>query len=326
MWTQFESSSPGWNQLVAKLGITSPYQLASWGDFRAEDGWETLRLVNPTKTACIQVLVRRFGPFAVAWSPGGLVGHTTSDALNDLRQVLLNAVKSSFLYARLSDSRPFSADFASMYTSSGWNMCRDRISAEKTLIVNLPADSNQLSESYSANWSRNLRRGQKREISTELWSHPNSREVSKLYQSVIDLKKSMRIDWRLDSARVESFLDHFADSIVFVRATDEDGSTIAYRAAVVQGPFAFDILAATSPAGRKCYASHVVTHRLLTELVSLKCERFDFGGIDFEKNRGVYDFKHGTGGLEHRYLGEYHFARPKLVAPLITKLFVSRSR
>lgn len=324
-WKLVDHSTATWDQSLTDLSITSPYQLGAWGDFRADDGWNTLRFIDSGHSSRIQILTRRFGPLAIAWSPGGPTDTTSAESLHELQLAIRDALGAAFFYIRVSDSRPDTTEHNDSYISAGWHTCSHRVSAKKTLILNLPNDPELLPESYSTNWTRNLRRGQKRDVIAEHWVQPEARPLAEVYKSVLDLKKTINVDWRLNPARVESFLSHFADSLIVIRAVDRDGETLAYRAALVRGKMAFDILAGTSPIGRKCYASHVVTHRLLQDLVVRGCERFDFGGIDVEGNRGVYDFKHGTGGVEQRYVGEYDFSVPKLLTPVISKLLISRT-
>jgi lipid II:glycine glycyltransferase (peptidoglycan interpeptide bridge formation enzyme) len=48
--------------------------------------------------------------------------------------------------------------------------------------------------------------------------------------------------------------------------------------------------------------------------------RYDFGGVDRVLNKGVFDFKHGAGGIDHTYNGEFETAVPRLVKSLVSKL------
>jgi lipid II:glycine glycyltransferase (peptidoglycan interpeptide bridge formation enzyme) len=43
-------------------------------------------------------------------------------------------------------------------------------------------------------------------------------------------------------------------------------------------------------------------------------------GIDPVKNKGVYDFKHGTGATEIKYVGEWDNGTPFYVQPLVGRL------
>ena len=99
---------------------------------------------------------------------------------------------------------------------------------------------------------------------------------------------------------------------------------LALRGAVVIGSFGFDFLAATSDDGRKNYASNVALHHLLDVLATRGVTAYDFGGVDYHANKGVYDFKHGAGGTEHSYVGEFEMVRPRILRSFISTMVASR--
>jgi lipid II:glycine glycyltransferase (peptidoglycan interpeptide bridge formation enzyme) len=144
--------------------------------------------------------------------------------------------------------------------------------------------------------------------------------MADIYNEVVDLKKSFRADWRADPNRLSQFVASFGDAFYLVRAVSPDGTTLAYRAAVTFGTVGFDILAATRHEGRKCYASHVATHGLLEHLGKAGYTHYDFGGVDRNNNSGVYNFKHGAGGSDHCYMGEWHISTPRPARRLIERM------
>jgi lipid II:glycine glycyltransferase (peptidoglycan interpeptide bridge formation enzyme) len=109
-----------------------------------------------------------------------------------------------------------------------------------------------------------------------------------------------------------------------MRAVDQFGTTQAIRGAVLCGTTGFDFLAATSNEGRKTYASNVALHFLLGELAGRGAVTYDFGGVDPVENKGVYDFKHGAGGLEHAYVGEFETSYPRFVRPILSTIIAFR--
>jgi lipid II:glycine glycyltransferase (peptidoglycan interpeptide bridge formation enzyme) len=112
--------------------------------------------------------------------------------------------------------------------------------------------------------------------------------------------------------------------LVLVKATDAAGALLALRGAVVIGSFGFDFLAATSVDGRKNYASNVALHHLLDVLTTRGVTAYDFGGVDYHANKGVYDFKHGAGGTEHSYVGEFEMVKPRILRSFISTMVASR--
>jgi hypothetical protein len=215
-------------------------------------------------------------------------------------------------YLRISDFREFDSEHEVAYLGAGWTTSRHAMSSGRTLVRSLTADHDQLRAEYSSNWSRNLRRGEQRGIHYERWTTPDYTLMAEMYRDVVDLKKSFSADWRASPELLSHFATSFGDSLCIVRAISPDRKTLSYRAAINLGSVAFDILAATSYEGRKCYASHVATDGLLETLASLGCTHYDFGGVDQQGNSGVYNFKHGAGGRDFRYLGEWHCSLPQI--------------
>jgi len=326
-WVPFNETDSAWDELVTGLGVVSPYQLSSWSRFRETYGWRPMRFIATSRVAAVQFLTKRpMRALRIAWSPGGPAGLTDSAAsLLELSTAIREYMGDWPQYIRLSDSRLESDAHASDYHKSGWRTCSTRLSAIQTLLLVIPSDAHELVNGYSSNWSRNLRRGEQRGIVSEVWEDPNPKELADLYRDVVNLKVGVQTDWRTRANDVARFLLCCGSQLLVTRARDQRGNTLAYRGAVRVGERAFDVLAASSVAGRKTYASHVATHRLLTELSATGCKQLDFGGIDPSSNKGVFDFKHGTGSVKHSYVGEFHIGKPKLLEDLVGKLISSRT-
>ena len=87
---------------------------------------------------------------------------------------------------------------------------------------------------------------------------------------------------------------------------------------------AWDYIAITTPAGRKNYASYAVFWALAESCFQLGMRRFDLGGIDPINNRGVYDFKKGTGATQIDYEGEWDTAKPLWFRRIASMLIAQR--
>ena len=75
---------------------------------------------------------------------------------------------------------------------------------------------------------------------------------------------------------------------------------------------AWDLLAAAGAQARKVYASHATLWALLEECNRKGLSWCDLSGVDPVHNKGVYDFKQGTGADPVEYLGEWEWACPRL--------------
>jgi lipid II:glycine glycyltransferase (peptidoglycan interpeptide bridge formation enzyme) len=163
-------------------------------------------------------------------------------------------------------------------------------------------------------------------VIAEPWHKPEARLIADIHREVENLKQQFHAEWRGDPTAIEGLLSCFGKRIVIVKAHDGTGVVLALRAAVVVGHNAYDFLAATSQEGRKAYASNVALDALLGLLTTRGIQHYDFGGVDPINNKGVFDFKHGAGGTEASYVGEYDTTSPKFAAWALAKLVSSRTR
>ena len=70
---------------------------------------------------------------------------------------------------------------------------------------------------------------------------------------------------------------------------------------------AMDLLAVAGGEARKVYASHATLWALLNHCSRLGLHNYDLSGVDPVGNKGVFDFKHGTGASLVECLGEWEW-------------------
>jgi len=323
-WQPFVGTRVDWDGLVTRLDARTPFQLSAWARFRETFGWQTRRFVSNDGHSAVQFLTRSVGPLRVAWAAGGPLGTPSSTSLRDLQVAVKHAVGGGMLYMRLADHHPFADTREELLAQAGWSRPRRDIVTNQTLVRQLALTGSSLVDNYSSNWSRNLRRGQQRNISAEVWASPDPETIARLHRDVETTKKSFTTDWRAQADALRNVIACFGERIVVVRACDSAGEVLAIRAATILGAHAFDFLAATSSEGRRCYASNVAMHTLLLAVSERGATSYDFGGVDPTTNKGVYDFKHGAGGLDLRYVGEFEFVSPRAFKPILSKLMALR--
>jgi hypothetical protein len=322
-WQRFTGSADEWDGLVEGLGATTPFQLSAWAAFRESFGWKPTRLITQDGKSAAQLLVKRVGPVQVAWGAGAPLGVVTPSLLRDLvddTKRLLNA-----RVLRLADHAPHESSRVATFRAAGWSMTKRPVGSLRTLVRRLDTTQTPVSESYSSNWSRNLRRGHQRGVIAEPWHQPEARLIADIHREVESLKRPFHAEWRGDPTAIERLLSCFDKRILIVKAHDDTGAVLAVRAAVVVGQNAYDFLAATSQEGRKAYASNVALDVLLGLLAERGIQHYDFGGVDPINNKGVFDFKHGAGGAESAYVGEYETASPRMTRWVLATLIASRT-
>jgi lipid II:glycine glycyltransferase (peptidoglycan interpeptide bridge formation enzyme) len=96
--------------------------------------------------------------------------------------------------------------------------------------------------------------------------------------------------------------------VVVYRCLDGEGRLLAIRAAGLCGATAMDLLAVAGGEARKVYASHATLWALLDHCSRLGLRDYDLSGVDPVRNKGVFDFKHGTGASLVECLGEWEWA------------------
>jgi lipid II:glycine glycyltransferase (peptidoglycan interpeptide bridge formation enzyme) len=325
-WQRFTGSGSEWDALVERLGATTPFQLSAWAAFRESFGWKPTRLTTQDGKSAAQLLVKRVGPVQVVWGAGAPLGVVTPSLLRDLVDETKHLLNARVLYLRLADHAPHELSRVAAFHKAGWSTTRKTIGSLRTLVRSLDVDTAPLSASYSSNWSRNLRRGHQRGVIAEEWHSPDTQLIADIHRDVEDLKQPFHAEWRSDPPALEQLLECFRERIVIVKTYDQTGAVLAVRAAVIIGRHAYDFLAATSKEGRKTYASNVALDVLLGLLAERGVNHYDFGGVDPINNKGVFDFKHGAGGTEASYVGEYEATSPKFASWPLAKLVSSRTR
>jgi lipid II:glycine glycyltransferase (peptidoglycan interpeptide bridge formation enzyme) len=106
--------------------------------------------------------------------------------------------------------------------------------------------------------------------------------------------------------RVQRSLPDTLKMRVFV--CKKDGAALNSLVVSNVGDTGIYLLAATTDAGLKARGAYVLQWRAIEYLQGCGCRWYDLGGIDRERNPGVYQFKSGLGGDEVLQLGRYELS------------------
>ena len=321
-WEVFAGDDEAWDSQLDLLGNTSPFQSSAWAKFKSRDGWQVLRLLSSPPTAAVQFLIKRRGPIHVAWGPGGPIGEPCVSLVNTLGEAVRDQLRARALHLRISIMAELGCSLVPEPTTPLWSRPIRSVSSRHTLRRAIPTDSSHVGHAYSRNWHRNLRRGLDRLVVAEEWRTPEFSEIAALHVEVANIKQAFRPDWKTSEESLAALAEAFGDRLVLVRATRGDGTSLAVRGAIISGIEGLDFLAATSVDGRRCYASNVALDFLLRILSERGVRTYDFGGADLQRNPGVYNFKHGAGGMPVVYRGEFQYSWPKILGRLISSVMV----
>lgn len=303
------------------VGAWSPYNYSGWARVKELDGWRPIRLNRADGAPLTQVLVRQKGGLvAAAYCPGGFLGTEPTDA-SEFTRFLRGILKVRLLYSRVHQLTP--TRFAETNLEhSGWTRARNTLSSGRSLKLRLGLSEEERQEALSFNWRRNLRRGERHENLVTVVEHPSAVEIASLHGELEHLKGDHVNTWESSLPHVERLLEGFGSRLVVVKCVSEEGQLRAIRGAIITGGCAYDMLASTSADGRKHYSSYVTFWSLANELARRGVVRYDLGGIDELENRGVFDFKNGTGAMHIHYGGEFEAATPASVRGLLSSLML----
>jgi hypothetical protein len=323
-WTVWNGTSSEWNKTIGHFDDVNVYQTSEWADHKSTSGWSVVRLVCKADGARVITAAQclyRSGPIStvVVWVPGGPVGD-----LNKVTPKFVALLKShlntKLIYVRIAVMRSSDHVTAGQLASYKWNKSTTTIGTKSSLVHLLDAEESIRLTRCSTNWKRNLKRSTKIQSYPYVWQKPDSTSLSSAYQEMNDYKQIEGVSLSRTALDLQSAIDVFGDKLILVRSDDADGNALAIRGAICFGDTAWDYIAITTPAGRKTYASYAVFWALAESCFQSGMHRFDLGGIDPINNRGVYDFKKGTGSFQVDYEGEWDSASPRWFRAVASRL------
>jgi hypothetical protein len=324
-WKLFEGSDHDWDDLLKQLGQTCVYQASNWARHKSSTGWIPVRVVKSTATShiAIQCLTRR-GPFgtAMAWAPGGFGGDLTL-VDNGFSVSLKKLLAARFLYVRFGMMTDASNEMASILSNSGFTKSKKPIGAKQSMLLKVHTDEEQMLSLASSNWKRNHKRSLRSVTPPYAWNNASPDHLESAYRIMDEYKKVEGVKLQMSASDIRSVQHCFGTDLVLIRMDDEAGNLLSVRGALIQQTIAWDFIAVTTPEGRKTYSSHRTLIALAQECARRGCTTLELGGIDPENNKGVFDFKNGTGAKITTYLGEWERSAPsgfhKLVSMVLTR-------
>ncbi|QDC51233.1 peptidoglycan bridge formation glycyltransferase FemA/FemB family protein [Candidatus Methylopumilus universalis] len=305
-WEKFQGPSFVWDDYVSGFpgGF---YQTYGWGEVRRVAGWLPMRILarrGAKVVALANILVKQKFGVAVCWIPGGPLGD--AELLNsEFRKALRFLLGTSFFYCRINILRSDNGNEASFLYDAGWRRPQTAMTSGLTMIYPLMGNEGERLGRASVNWRHNLKRSKRHDLVIEHWKNPDIDAIIALYREMESLKS---IPIQLSSEELKAILEHCEKQVILYRCQDVDGRLLAIRAAGVCGLSAMDLLAVAGKDARKVYASYATLWALLDHCNMLGLYEYDLSGVDPAGNKGVFDFKLGTGASVTRCLGEWEMS------------------
>jgi len=321
-WKIFEGDDSDWDELLKQLGQKCVFQSSRWARHKSPTGWSCTRIVKKAGASqiAIQCLVRK-GPFgiAMAWAPGGFAG----DLLlvdNHFASSIKNLLTLRYLYIRFGMMIELGSSEASLLANAGFRKSKNPIGAKQSMLLSIHGDHEVMLSAASSNWKRNYKRSLRTPSSPYVWNNASPEQLEAAYRAMDEFKKIEGIKLQMSASDIRSIQECFGRDLVLIRMDDESGNMLSVRGALIQQSTAWDFIAVTTPDGRKTYSSHRTLLALVQECARRGCTTLELGGIDPEKNKGVFDFKNGTGAQITTYLGEWETAHPSWIRPIISRI------
>lgn len=316
IFKQFDGDSITWNRYLQNFDEHTIYQSYEWGTYKSNFGWNVIRLIGSSKEKefLAQILYRKvfYGSYII-WIPSGILGELTIWSSNIITY-LKSLLRAKFIYIRTSLVPGPSQILENNLHINGWSKIPSNYVTNKTLIYNLSNPEAIRIKIASGNWRHNLRRSFKKNLKAEHWKNPDINQILKIYESMQLFKN---IKKQFTYKQIKLLVDLFDDNFIVVKCVDENGELISVRGSLLLGERAWDVVAATSTAGRKIYASHHTFWTLMEICHSRGVKYYDMGGVDPINNKGVYDFKKGTGATEVTHLGNFDYSNSDLFKAVI---------
>ena len=191
------------------------------------------------------------------------------------------------------------------------------------MLLSAHIDEETMLSSASSNWKRNYKRSLRSTTAPYVWNNALPEQLEDAYRRMDEYKKVDGVKLQMSASNIRSIQDCFGSGLVLIRMDNEAGDVLSVRGALIQQSTAWDFFAVTTPEGRKTYASHRTLVALAQECARRGCTTLELGGIDPENNKGVFDFKNGTGAQITTYLGEWEVSAPngfrKFVSAILTR-------
>ena len=304
-WDLWRGDEIMWDSHLCKYSDHNIYQSSLWARHKEKTGWLSMRLVGNQgqNTVTIAQILFRLLPFQgrLVWIPGGPIGMPEKWG-SGLFKAIKDKLNVPWLYVRINNFYNFQEHQTKELLRNHWIRPRKYLSSDQSLLYNLNNSEEERYRQLGSNWARNYRRSKKFNHNTDIWKNPDPLEICDLYNQMKEYKKFKN---SFNEQEIQSIIKNLSNNLVIIYTRNSKSELISIRGALIQENKAWDILAATNLQGRKEYASYATFWFLTLECQKLGVKVYDLSGVNPTRNKGVYDFKKGTGATSVRYIGEW---------------------
>jgi lipid II:glycine glycyltransferase (peptidoglycan interpeptide bridge formation enzyme) len=297
-----------WNNIINQFENYSPYQIFEWGEYKKKWGyWKILNLYfnNNGKIGCVQILYKIKFKIFFGW----IVGTINGDFNCFNKTILINYLKSKFrviyLYLRANFHNSSYPELTFSLTCNEWKRCSKKIISDYTYHLNLKKDDDEILKTFSSNWRKNLKKGEKLNNFTKilLLSESNTNEIVQLFEEFQEIKE-IPIPEKKEVDIIKKILGNY----IVIGFSKIENKLAGLRAFIYYKKIAIDFWAATNNLGRKNFTSYSLLWHLIKKAKNMDIEKYDLAGIDPINNQSVYNFKKGLRGKLIEKCGEWELS------------------
>ena len=285
-----------WDRLIWDHAHGNIFAASPWGEYKRRVGWQVRRLTicdeGGTPLAYVQVQTRRRGPIRLVYIQGGpLLTDRGARQAEDTVARLLTALA----------LRPFDIVAVNLEGFGAPPLILGLLAAKFspalrrgsfTLEVDLREGYDRALDRADRTWRKDLRRAQRSpNLDVRFLVTPAERlaafDAFAAMYAALQRRKGFTNGFQ--SAAYRDLLAE--DPHQLVLEVRDGGKIVLVRIAHVAAGRCTDFFTASNDEARKTGAAVLAVSSLLRRATEVGCRTFDFGGIDPERNRGVYDFK-----------------------------------
>jgi len=313
-WKSYLVSAKEWQEILPRFADASVYQTTEYGRYVSGgknlehfvlEKNENIRAATLVRIITVPIIHRRIA--YVYWGPLWQCGEN-NELLN--LELALVALRQEYVEKRhmllhifpnlTGDSEN---NYREMFQSAGFKFVPGG-KKERTFLLDLSHDLEEIRRNLRRNWRNHLNKALKNNLEVVSGNQDELFDIFiEIYQELLKRKKFTDspdiFTWR----EIQKQLPERFKMKVFVCKADRE--PVSAAVGTVLGNKGIYLLGATSKKGMKTQGSYLIQWEMIRWLKELGCRWYDLGGIDPQKNPGVFHFKEGMGGEEIQYIGQY---------------------
>ncbi len=309
-----------WSKLLPEFDDATVYQTWSYGAicWGADQLSHLIIRQNGVATAIAQVRIIRVpllgnGIAYIRWGP--LWRRRDHPVSEETLQQVTTAIRQEYAERRglllrilphAYQNDPFAQALVSRWTALGIRP-NVHLTAYRTSRIDLTVSMDALRKKLHPRWRNYLKVAEKSGFtvvegtSDEFYSRfirlYREMMARKQFDTTVDIEEFRRMQQSLpDPLKLRIFL------------CEKDGTTMNALVVSAMGDTGIYLLAATGNEGLNLRGAHLLQWRAMLWLKEQKCHWYELGGINPDRNPGVYQFKSGLGGEEACHLGCYEMS------------------